>query len=296
MTEKQTVTVLGAGGTMGFAMARNLARAGFDVRAWDRSRTKAEPLVEDGAEVFDTAAQAAEAASVLLTMLVDTDAVIGTMQGQSGALAASFADDPIWLQMSTIGEQGTERCLELAREYGLEFVDSPVLGTKAPAEQGELVIMASGTQRLHERVQPIFDVLGKRTMWVGEAGAGTRLKLATNSWLLAVVEGGAETLALAEGLGLDPQLVLDAVKGGPLDLPYLQMKAKAIMERNFEPSFKLALAAKDASLVQESARRHGLDLPLLRTISERLAQGAREHGDEDVSATYLTSTPSGAAA
>jgi 3-hydroxyisobutyrate dehydrogenase len=294
MAERQTVAVLGAGGTMGLAMARNLARARFGVRAWDRSRAKAEPLGEDGAEVFDSPAQAAETASVVLTILVDTDAVIGSMQGEGGALAASLADDPIWLQMSTIGERGTERCQELAREHRLEFVDAPVLGTKAPAEQGELVIMASGPERLRERVQPIFDVLGKRTLWVGEAGAGTRLKLATNSWLLAVVEGGAETLALAEGLGLDPQLVLEAVKGGPLDLPYLQLKGRAMMERNFEPSFRLALAAKDASLVQESVQRRGLDLPLLRTISERLAQGAREHGDEDVSATYLTSAPSGA--
>jgi 3-hydroxyisobutyrate dehydrogenase len=135
----------------------------------------------------------------------------------------------------------------------------------------------------------VFDALGQRTMWVGEAGNGTRLKLTTNSWLLAVVEGAAETLALAEGLGLDPQLVLEAVKGGPLDMPYLQMKGKAMIDRDFEPSFKLVLATKDASLVEEAAEQHGLDLPLLRTIKERFEQGAAEHGDEDLSATFLTS-------
>jgi 3-hydroxyisobutyrate dehydrogenase len=129
-------------------------------------------------------------------------------------------------------------------------------------------------------------------MWVGEAGAGTRLKVAINNWILAVVEGAAETLALAEGLDLDPRLVLEALAGGPLDLPYLQMKGKAIIERDFEPSFRLALAAKDASLIEESAERHGLDLPLSRTIRARLAEGAKEHPDEDMSATYLTSARS----
>jgi 3-hydroxyisobutyrate dehydrogenase len=138
-------------------------------------------------------------------------------------------------------------------------------------------------------VQPLFDLIGQRTMWVGDIGAGTRLKLATNSWVLTVVEGAAETLALAEGLGLDPQLVLEAVGGGPLDLPYLQMKGKAMIERSFEPSFRLTLAAKDAALVTAAAERNNLDLPLLRVISERLEEGKEEHGEKDMSATYLTS-------
>lgn len=128
-------------------------------------------------------------------------------------------------------------------------------------------------------------------MWVGEAGAGTRLKLATNSWTLAVVEGAAETLALTEGLGLDPALLFEALADGPLDLPYMRMKGQAITERNFEPSFRLALAAKDTALVADSASVRGLDLPLLSTIHQRLEQGAGEHGEKDMSATYLTSAP-----
>ncbi len=292
MTPTETVAVLGAGGTMGLRMARNLARAGFEVRAWNRSREKAEPLTSDGAHVFDTAAEAVRGANVILTMLPDADAVIESMGSAGGALTGNLAPDPLWLQMSTIGEEGTERCIKLAGEHELEFVDAPVLGTKQPAEEAKLVILASGPERVLDRVEPIFDALGQRTMWVGDSGNGTRLKLATNSWLLTVVEGSAETLALAEGMGLDPQLVLEAVKGGPLDMPYLQMKGKAILERDFEPAFRLALAAKDASLVEASARSHGLDLPLLRTIRVRLSEGAREHGDDDLSATYLTSSTS----
>ena len=128
-------------------------------------------------------------------------------------------------------------------------------------------------------------------MWLGELGTGTRLKLVVNAWVLTVVEGGAETIALAEGLGLDPSLLFEAIDGGALDLPYLRLKGKAIAERNFEPSFRLTLAAKDARLIEESAQRRELDVPLFSTIRRRLAEGAKDHGDEDMSATYWTSAP-----
>jgi 3-hydroxyisobutyrate dehydrogenase len=174
MATKQTVAVLGAGGLMGFAMARNLAREGYAIRAWNRSREKAEPLAQDGAEVADTPAEAAEGAEVILTMLADADTVLDAMDRDDGALAASHAGDAIWLQMSTIGIEGTDRCLALAADRGLGFLDAPVLGTKAPAEQGNLVVLASGPEALRDRVQGLFDVVGARTMWVGEAGAATR--------------------------------------------------------------------------------------------------------------------------
>jgi 3-hydroxyisobutyrate dehydrogenase len=287
MNDRASVALLGAGSTMGLGMARNLLRAGFGVRAWNRTLEKARPLTDYGAEVLDSAREAADGADVLLTMLSDADAVIGAIEDAAGGARA----DTIWLQMSTIGEAGTERCAELAERHGLTLIDAPVLGTKQPAEEGKLVVLASGPEAAHERVQPIFDAVGQKTIWVGEAGAATRLKMVANSWVLTVTEGTAETFALAEGLGLDPQLFLDAIEGGTLDLPYVRMKGKAIMERNFEPSFRLALAAKDARLIEESAQRREIDLPLFSTIRRRLAEGAEEHGEKDFSATYLTSAP-----
>ncbi len=286
MAGKGTIAVLGAGSTMGFAMARNLARAGFDIRAWNRSTEKVHPLTKDGAQVLSSPAEAAEGAGVILTMLADADAVLETMEQ---ALSAPQADEAIWLQMSTIGESGTERCVELAREHNLEFVDAPVLGTKAPAEQGKLIVLASGPDRLKDRLEPIFGAVGQRTMWVGGAGRGSQLKLVTNAWLVAIVEGAAEAMALAEGAGLDPQLLLDAVEGGPLDLPYLRLKGKAIMERDFTPSFALKLAAKDAGLVEEAAGRPDLELPVMSAIRRRMEEGIPQHGDEDMIATFLTS-------
>jgi len=289
MKERETIAVLGAGGTMGLAMARNLVRAGFGVRAWNRSPQKAEPLAEDGATLCTTAAEAVGGATVVLTMLSDADAVLAVMDGPDGALAGEPSQDVVWLQMSTIGIAGNDRCAELSERCGMTFVDAPVLGTKEPAEQGKLVVLASGPEAVRDRADPIVDAVGARTMWLGEAGQGTRLKMAVNTWILAVVEGAAETLALAEGLGLDPTLVLDAVAGGPLDLPYLQMKGKAMIARDFEPSFSLALAAKDAGLVEEAAAATGLDLPLVTTIRRRLEDAVAEHGDKDLSATFLLS-------
>jgi len=298
MTNGQTtevVAVLGAGGAMGFAMARNIARAGLPVRAWNRSRAKAEPLAQDGAVITDTPAEAAEGATIVLTMLADAEAVVQSMDSDDGALPVmarrNDPDHPVWLQMSTIGEEATRRCIRLANNYGVGFVDAPVLGTRQPAEQGQLVVLESGPEEARPRTHAVFEAIGHRTIRAGEAGAGTKLKLVTNSWVLAVVEAGAETIALAEGLGLDPSLFFQAVEGGALDLPYLRMKGQAIADRDFAPSFRLALAAKDASLVRESASQHGMDLPLLDLIARRLHQGAAEHGDEDFSATYLTSTP-----
>jgi 3-hydroxyisobutyrate dehydrogenase len=190
-----------------------------------------------------------------------------------------------------VGLSGTARCADLAERSGLSFVDAPVLGTKEPAEQGKLVVLASGPEALRDRLQPIFDAVAQRSMWVGEAGGGTRLKLVVNSWIVAVVEGAAETIALAEGLGLDAGLFLEAVEGGPLDMPYLRNKGAAMAARSFEPSFRLALAAKDAGLVEEAAERHELDLPLLSVVRRRLDEAVPEHGDKDMSATFLTSAP-----
>jgi 3-hydroxyisobutyrate dehydrogenase len=287
MPKHMTVAVLGAGGTMGLPMARNIARAGLRVQGWNRTPEKARPLADDGVQVARDARAAVEGADVVITMLADADAVLEVM----GEAIDAMREDAVWLQTSTIGEAGIEACAALADRRGIRLVDAPVLGTKAPAEQGKLVVLGSGPEGLREGLAPIFDAIAQRTMWVGETGAGTRLKVVVNSWIVTVVEGGAETIALAEGMGVDPALMFEAIEGGALDLPYLRMKGEAIAKRDFDPSFSLRLAAKDAGLVGESAGRRDLDLPALEAIRRRLDEGVPEHGDEDMSATFLTSAP-----
>lgn len=285
--EISSVAFLGAGGLMGQPMARNLAGAGFEVRAWNRSRDKMEPLAGEGVTLCDDQREAVEGADAVVTMLADADVILETLDDT----LSHAAEDAVWVQTSTVGIDGTQRLADLAGEAGVAFVDAPVLGTKAPAENGELVVLASGPEEVRAAVEPLFEAIGKKTLWVGEAEAGSRLKLVANAWVSSVVEATAETIALAEGLGVDPKQFLDAVSGGALDLPYLQAKGTSMIERQFEPAMKLALAAKDTRLIDEAAADHDLDLPMLRTIRHRFAEGAREHGDEDMAATYLTSTP-----
>src|SRR6266536_148673 len=280
-----SIAVLGTG-AMGAPMARNLARAGHEVRAWNRAAEKAATLRDDGVAVHDDAAGAVVGADVVMTMLSDAAAVLGVI-GEAG-----LASGQVWWQASTIGIEGNDRCAALASEAGATLVDAPVLGTRLPAEEGKLVILASGPRAALETCAPLFDAVGARTLALGEAGTGTRLKLAVNAWVLAVTQGTAETLALAEALGLDASWVFEALAGGALDLPYFRMKGTMMLADEFPASFALALAAKDARLVAEAAERHGADLPAARAIAERFTQAANAGlGDEDMAATYRLSKP-----
>ena len=280
-----TIAALGTG-VMGAPMARNLARAGHEVRAWNRSPDKAAPLRDDGVDVRDDPAAAAAGADVVLTMLADADAVLDV------ARRAQLAEGQIWWQASTIGIEGIEHCAALAQETGAVLVDAPVLGTRLPAEEGKLVVLASGPDSALDACAPLFDTVGQRTMRLGAAGTATRLKLAVNLWVLVVTQGTAETIAFAQSLGVEPEWVLEALEGGALDLPYFRMKSKLMLEEDFPASFALALAAKDARLVAEAAERHGADLPIAAAIAERFTQATEAgHGDEDMAATYRLSKP-----
>lgn len=283
---RTTVAVLGTG-TMGGPIARNLVRTGFSVRVWNRTREKAEPLAEMGATVAGTPAAAAMDADFVLTMLSDLDAVAETMEEENGALGA-MGPDAIWLQLSTVGVDGAQWLGQLAAEHGVAYVDAPVVGTREPAEKAELVILASGPDELRDLCAPVFDAIGRETRWLGAAGLGSRLKMVVNMWLLAVTEAGAECIALAEGLGVDPHEFLETVRSTPLDTAYLHLKGEAILERDLEPSFKLRLAAKDSRLVLEAAARAGVDARMARALHESFLRAMNlGHGDDDMAATYF---------
>jgi 3-hydroxyisobutyrate dehydrogenase len=280
-----TVALLGTG-VMGAGMAKNLTAAGLPLRVWNRTKAKAEPLADAGATVADTAAEAASGADIVLTMAFDADSVASQIE------AAQPAPGTIWIQSATVGVEGSKRLGQLADKLGLRYVDAPVLGTKKPAEDGALVVLASGPDDVREIIRPVFDAVGSRTLWLGEAGNGSKLKLVANLWVGTMITGIAESLALAETLGLDPNLFIEAVKGGAMDAPYVQMKGKTILAGDYTPTFALSGAAKDTQLILAAAADGGLELVLARAVADQFAAGVDAgNGDLDLSAAYLNYKP-----
>nr|WP_205705304.1 NAD(P)-dependent oxidoreductase [Kineococcus indalonis] len=284
---KPTVALLGTS-TMGAGMARNLAAAGLALSVWNRSPEKARPLAGVGARVAQDPADAVRGADVVLTMLFDADSVEQTVR----AAREGFAPGAVWVQTSTVGVEGVERLARLAGELGVRFVDAPVLGTRGPAEQGALTVLAGGEEELRPLLEPVLGAIGQRTLWVGGVGAASRLKLACNAWVLTVVDGVASSLALARDLGVDPRLFLEAVRGGAMDSPYVQGKGAAMLEGRHEPQFGLGGGAKDLELVLAAAASAGSEAGLARAVHEHFAAAlAAGHGEQDVSAVWFAHGP-----
>lgn len=281
-TTKPVVAVLGTG-AMGGAMACNVAARGLPVRVWNRTWERADGL-RDVARVAGTVAEAVEGADVVITMLWDVAAVAEVMEEARGHIG----EQSVWLQQSTVGLEGSARLVELAEDLHVTYVDAPVLGTKKPAEDGQLVILASGPVQARALVQPVLDAIGSRTQWIGEKQEASRLKLVVNAWVATCIEGIADSLALARDLGLEPTLFLEAVAGGAVDSPYIQSKGPAMLSRSFQPSFTLSGALKDVDLILDAAERSGTDLGLMPGVRNHLARAVEAgHGDLDMAATYL---------
>jgi 3-hydroxyisobutyrate dehydrogenase len=266
------VAVLGTG-TMGAGMVRSLRRAGIPVRVWNRDGGKARALADVGAESFDSPAAAVSGVDVVITMLADADAVTDAIR------RAEPAPGTVWLQTATVGIDGVERTIALARELGVELVDCPVQGTRKPAEDGALVLLASGSESARARLAPVFEALGRKTLWLGAAGAGSRLKLACNAWVLMLTAGVAQSIALARALGVDPQEFFEVIEGGSLDSLYARHKGGLIMSGEYPVSFALSGAVKDGRLIQSALRSADVSDRLMAAVTETLEEAVRRVPD-----------------
>jgi 3-hydroxyisobutyrate dehydrogenase len=278
------VTVLGTG-IMGSAMARGLARAAIDTTVWDRTAAATGPLAGAGVRVAGSAAEAVAGATVVVTMLPDGDAVSSVMfDGTADALAEGAA----WAQMGTIGVAATQLLADRMTRVRPDvlFVDAPVSGSKGPAENGQLLILASGPPAAVPVVAPVFDVIGRKTVWLGEAGAGSRMKLAVNAYMSVLIEGVAEAFELVDRLGIDAGKLDEVIEGGPLDAPIADAKLHKMQRGDYAPEFPLQWALKDVDLAIEAA---GGDAPPLLAALSRQWRAAVQggHGREDVSAARL---------
>jgi len=282
--ELPTVGVLGIG-HMGRPMTARLISAGFSVRVWNRFPANVVSLVEAGATAAASPGEAAVGADVLLTMLSDGSTVHAVMSDPDGPLARAESD-LVWLQMSTVGIDWTDRFAVLAEAHGVSFVDAPVSGSVAPAEAGTLLVLASGPVEVHEIVAPVLDAIGRRTIWLGPAGAGSRAKLVLNNWVVDLVESTAETLRFAAALGVDPELIVDLLDA-PIGSPYAVVKARQMLKGDFTPSFALKHAVKDADLALAGASSAGVELPLTQSLIESWHRMVRNGwGDKDLSVVY----------
>ena len=284
------VALLGTG-TMGAGMARSLLRAGLEVAVWNRSADRAAPLADDGASVCATPVDAVRGADAVVTMLYDVDSVLDVV----GGVVAEIGD-AVWVQSATIGLDGIRRVAAFAEEHGLRVLDAPVLGTRKPAEDGDLVVLVSGSPTLRDSAQPVFDAIGSRTMWVGDdLGDASALKLAANAWVASITAATAQSVALARALGLDPQLFLDAIAGAPVDSRYAHVKGAAMIAGTYEPAaFAVDGVAKDVALIQGAAAAAGVDTRLLEALAELYGDASRAgFGAADMGAVYVAFAPTG---
>ena len=283
----QVVAVLGTG-LLGSAIATNLARHGYVVRVWNRSIEKSAGLRAVGCLPASSVREAVTDAHFVLTVLADASATEHVLLGDDGA-SRWARRDAVLVQVGTIGVGAT---LDLARKMtvrGLAFVDAPVSGSRDPALNGQLVILAGGDPALRESLAGLFAAMGRRTLWSDRAGDGTRLKLALNSWLGMIMEAIAEAVALCRSLHIDPEVFLSALEDGPLDMPYAQSRGRAMIAERYRPvAFPLALLGKDAELALAAAAEEepAPALPALSAVVRQIAAAGRRHAHDDMTAIY----------
>lgn len=272
-----TVAVLGTG-KMGAGMARQLVEHGHDVRVWNRSRDKAEAI--DGATVADSPADASRGADVVLVSLFDADAVVDVL-GQAG----DELGGTVVVQTTTVGLD-FPRVAEAADRAGARLLDAPVLGTRQPAEQGTLTVLAAGDSTTREDAQEVLDAIGAKTVDAGEEpGAASRLKLACNAWLGALTAAIGQSVALAEALGLDAQLFLDAIEDSAVDTPYAHLKGGAMISGEMPVAFDVAGITKDTRLIQQAAQQHGVATDLVDAVLALFERTqAQGHDGDDMAA------------
>lgn len=284
MDQARTAAVIGTG-IMGSAMAANLLRAGIPTVVWDREASASQRLARSGAQLADSPQGGVSMADVVITMLPTAEVVRAVVLEND--VVDSFKKGAVWAQMGTIGIEAVEGIAdEIAeRRPDVYFVDAPVSGSKAPAQAGELLILASGPSTAAPLLEPVFSAIGRKTVWLGQAGQGTRLKLVINSYLCTLIEDVAETLALADQLGVDHKALEEAIEGGPLDAPLADAKLHKMESGDYAAEFPLEWAVKDVDLAVSAATG---PLPLLSTLSAQWHEAVRAgHGREDISAARL---------
>jgi 3-hydroxyisobutyrate dehydrogenase len=269
-------------GLMGSAMGHRLLDQGIEVIAWDRNPDQASALEERGAKRVDGPAEVVRGADVVITMLPTAPIVLDVVE----PLLEDWPDETIWLQMSSVGTAEADQLVEVAQAHAVTLVDAPVSGSTHPAEEGELTILASGPDSARASVEPVFEALGSRVLWVGEAGMGSRLKMAANHWMIAMTAALAESMHLCETMGLDQRRFIELLDGGPLGSAYGLQKLDEMRRHEYPAGFPVRLALKDLELVREVEQSSQAAMPVLDVVLERFSSASKDHADQDLASVY----------
>jgi 3-hydroxyisobutyrate dehydrogenase len=284
--EKVRVGLLGVG-LMGSAMAHRLLDQGIAVIAWDRDSDHVRALEGRGGEPAKAPREVVSGAGVVITMLPAAAVVLDVVE----PLLEDWPEGTVWLQMSSVGAAEADQLTQVAEAHAIRLVDAPVSGSTHPAEEGELTILASGPDSARTAVQPVFDALASRVLWVGEAGMGSRLKLAANHWMITMVAALAESMHLCQAMGLDQQQFIALLDGGPLGSAYALQKLDEMRRHQYPAGFPVRLALKDLELVREVEQSSQATMPLLDAVLERFATAGEDLADQDLAAIYELDGP-----
>jgi len=272
-------------GVMGAPMARNLLDAGHDLQI-HRVKERSQGLVDAGATAATSPAAAATGADVVILMLPDTPDVDAVLHGEDGVLAG-LAQGALVIDMSSISPVQTEQFAAEVTGAGGQYVDAPVSGGEVGARDGALTIFVGGDDAAVERAMPLLEILGARITHLGAAGAGQATKVVNQVIVALTIEAVAEGLALGEASGIDPERVRAALDGGFASSRILDLHGQRMVERDFDPGFRLRLHRKDLRLAQDSAAHRGLALPGTETVAAQMDEAiSRQWQDLDHSALF----------
>lgn len=282
MTER--IGLIGPG-IMGQPMSMNLINAGYPLWVYSRTASRAQPLVDAGATLCDTPRAVAEQADIIISIVSDTPDVEAVLLNGNGVLEGVTAGKVV-VDMSTISPIATRKIAGQLGEKGVEMLDAPVSGGDVGARNGTLSIMVGGKPDVFERVKPVFEVLGKNIVHVGDGGAGQVAKACNQILVAEHINAAGEALLLARACGVDPEKVRQALLGGFAYSKVLEIHGERMLTRNFQPGFKARLHQKDMHIVLDTMAEKGLDLPTAKAVTGALDQ-AVANSDSELDSTVL---------
>jgi len=282
---KPSVGYLGMG-IMGSAMAGRLVDAGFPTTVWNRSTEKCKPLQEKGAKVADSPAAVIESCDIVFACTSDPESAKALVFGEKGVLAG-ITPGKKFVDMSTVDEETVQEISKAITDKGGLFLEAPVAGSKGPALQGQLVILSAGDETLKNEAQQCFDVLGKRTFFLGKAGSGARMKLVINMMMGINMVALCEGLAMGTSSGLKGEDICEVIKESAIACPMYGLKGPKILAGDFAPNFPLKHQQKDLRLAVALGDQVQQPTPVAAAANEAMKAGvAIGKGDEDFAAVF----------